>query len=667
MFRICLCWLSIGALISSPVGAQSLSYNGVSGFMRIPDANVVAPATFNYQFNTIADLPGEFRRTNNHVFSIGLGDYFEAGGRLTDWYDDRAVDDDGTRGGIRDLSGNFKVRLPVAHDGLPALAFGILDFAGEAQQLTSYFASASKNFGGLKLDVSAGIASGDSERALDGFFAGAKWQATPAFAVMADFANEQPGFGLQAARRFPYFSISTEFSAQREESGEWDRTFAVTATAPFERRGRNRPFTAAATLAAGKRDIDSLAKALAQAGLSNLRISSENDIDVFSFENQVFNHNHLDAFAFVLGTAYRYLGRAAKVRVTINKTGIPLLSIETLMSDWGEFAKGELSEEQYKSKLVVWKPVPRQVDWSKSQNPAFNRATRRYASLRLQPDIRSVVGSEFGVLDYSLAVRGDLSMPLPRGDASVLLSASVPVTHTELYDEGEVFGTSLHRASLNQVVVQKFLRPSSASSLLFSGGYTRLLDQGYMVLQGEGIVSTPNGKGQFEGKLASLGAVEDRELQDQLLATIGYQHFWRSTNASVSVITGQFFDEERGTKVEVGRFYGDVRVAAFVNYAGSEDISGGLRIALPLTPVRDRLVSSRLIVRGSQHWQYEAATTIRDPVFRGTNRVRPNMLFDPVLSLSLSKDYLDNDRIDEGYVRANINRLRAYVRVASAD
>lgn len=634
-----------------PQSGEGLSYWGLTGYLRIPTANIASPGRFSYQFHTLSDLTNTYERTNNHVFSIGVGKYFESGGRLTDWNNNLVSI---SPRGVTDLSGNMKFQLPLANVNAPGIALGAIDFAGRARQLRSAFVSVSKELD--TLDFTAGLATGKTDFALDGFFMGARWRVNSKFALMVDYANEGPGLGMRLNQRYRSGTLAVEASAQREESGLWDRTIGLSASLPLGQKVRNRRSRISKVAGPGDGDVDSFLRELVKDGFTGVRLATDGDIQAVAFENQVYNRNQLDAFARVLAIAYKHLDSETVLRATLRQNAVALLSLETSLDSWGLFAKGRLTTAGYRSQIRIWVPSLHEKEQESTQGLKVAGNTGRRIDLRLQPNIRSLVGTELGTFHYSLALRADLSAPMP-GKTSLLVSADLPVSNTDAYDDGEAFAASRHEAGLSQIVLQKFWRPVLEAKTLLSVGYVKLFEQDFALVQAEAVVPTGNGAGQVEGKATALVAT-DGSRGDQKFGTIGYQHFWHNSDVSLRLATGQFYNEERGTKIELSRFYGDAKVSAFLDIAAADDMSGGMRIAIPLTPIKNRVQATGIVVRGSQQWQYSVATTIRDPQFSGRNRIRANNLFDPVLSYTLSKDYLDSDRVRVGYVRSNLDRLR---------
>ena len=633
-------FIAIAALLPLQLNAESPSYLGTAGVLRVPSAKIPTLGQFNYQFNTTSDIPREFPNTNNHVINIGFANTFEIGGRLTDWYETRARLENGTRTGFRDLSGNLKWRLPLNLDRI-GISVGVIDFAGEAIQLRSLYAVATAGI--QKAEISVGFANGGSARALDGVFAGARLKLHPNVHALADYSNDSVGFGIDLIREFDRFSVSALLSADRTSEGEWNRAAGLSISAPLDQKRRKRPLnTHSHAIVLESRDLQKLASRLSAEGFTQIAITTDDLGDTISFSNQIYNHTEMDALVQVLNIAYQYTGNTPRLTAQLRKSNFPVASISTPVTTLGDFLQGKISADNFFDNAELKGPGEYENTVASADAPDYMAAEKtRLVDVRLQPDLRTAVGTEQGVFHYSAALRADVKIPLPR-HFSLLASYSVPVTHSDRYNNGEVFAGSRHRPLLNNAVIQRFGFISQRFPYLLSIGYQSVQQNDYLVVKQESAHFINQGRGMFLGKFSFLASQDD--LDDELLATVGYTHLWDNKTFGFGVEAGQFFAEERGTKLELFRFFGNARVTTFINYADANDIVGGLRIGIPLTPSKDKKVNNALVVRGSQFWQYETRTTIKDPDFPGTNRLRPNQLFEPTLSYTLAKDYLNNGR-----------------------
>jgi len=113
------------------------------------------------------------------------------------------------------------------------------------------------------------------------------------------------------------------------------------------------------------------------------------------------------------------------------------------------------------------------------------------------------------------------------------------------------------------------------------------------------------------------------------------------------------------------RRFRDTFVQLFVNVIDSNDLTGGLRVSLPLTPTRS-YQSRGIVVGGARRWSHSLTTTIKDPVVVGSNRLQVGFLLDPVVNDPLLSDTLDSGRLTKSYISSHLGLLREKIEFALA-
>ena len=92
----------------------------------------------------------------------------------------------------------------------------------------------------------------------------------------------------------------------------------------------------------------------------------------------------------------------------------------------------------------------RDVRWvHRGGDPSWGR-TR----VTLAPGLRSAVATEYGVFDYSVALEVGVEVPLWTG-ASIEARHSIPVSNSDDFDDGKVFGRDRHRAVTDRVLLHQ--------------------------------------------------------------------------------------------------------------------------------------------------------------------------------------------------------------------
>ncbi|MGB1311201.1 MAG: YjbH domain-containing protein [Leucothrix sp.] len=642
--------LAVLVLLTSSAYANDLTFPGFTGAIRTPDANVAPTGKIQYQYNNYNDLNAATDNTYNHVFAVGINAYIEVGGRLTDWYnDDRVANSSGTLPGKRDLSGNLKLRLPKAHRLLPDIAVGVQDFAGEAVNFRSVYGVLSKTIGAAT--VSVGYAKSDTGK-LNDKFASLQVTLSPSLSLKTDYLDETFAVGLGInAKPVTGIPLSLQLAGEKQKNGEWDKYAGLTLHLPLDHKLQiPKAKISQFKLTAQNRNIAQFVQAAEQYGLTHLQLGTQGNIDVVLIENHTYNHSYLDALSVVLGHAYQHLGGKNPLRIVLSKQNKALLAVQIDMEDYGKYINGQPSTIHTTTK--AWHPnrqLLSNVTW------LVKHHRKAPIDIRLQPILRSNLGSEWGVFDYSAALRADVKIPLGKL-ADLVISGSVPIAHSDLYEEGNAFASRRYESQLDHAFIQKLSKPTPASNLLTSFGYSTIDKDEYIMGKVEGTHDLSTGKNQLFAT-AAYYRNQDTTRDDEIIALGGLRHHIDFLDMNLEVSYGHFFSESSGVKTKISKFYGDAELSAEIKYIDRDDLSGRLSITLPLTPQRDKQLGN-VVVRGDQSWNYGIETTIKDPVVVGSNRVRPNYLLEPSLSYLLKEDVLDNGRLSPNHFINNLHQIR---------
>jgi len=120
---------------------------------------------------------------------------------------------------------------------------------------------------------------------------------------------------------------------------------------------------------------------------------------------------------------------------------------------------------------------------------------------------------------------------------------------------------------------------------------------------------------------------------------------------------GQYWNQDRGTTIQFKRFFDQTSVAFYVKAVGYQ--YAGVTVSFPLTT--RKLYNSKIVqVKGKSDFNYGIRTSLNEP--SGGNIQRPNGGIIPRSDFELASTYLDKDRLNSGYIRNNIERMReAYI------
>ncbi len=650
-----------------PLFSNDLAFPGFTGVLRTPTAEVAPKGEFNYQFNNNNDVGTLDDKTYNHVFTVGIGSNFELGGRLTDWYNDDRVEvsggyarsgRDGQLSGVRDLSGNFKYKLPSLDSVLPELAVGMTDFAGLAVNFKTAYGVATKQLG--RLQFSVGYAKNASsrykhKRVLSGGFANAKVDLTPNLSLMTDYVSKDISAGFRyKVNASNVASVSLQGLVHRENN-KWENIVGLSLSLPLS-MGKNeiprdrKHFT----LKKENRNTNKFLAKMRELGFSNVKLGKSLQANIIVFENHLFNHNYIDPYALVFANAYRYLGGEPSFTAVMLKQQVPVFAVNMNMKNYADFIRGKTTSGKLKKSTKAFhvsRNYLKNVSWSTSTITQKGSPV----SIEIRPELTTNIGTEYGVFDYSLGVTTKLDIPIAQG-VNIVASATLPVSNTDNYNNGKVYGLRRLGSKVNQVAIQKFMKPTTSLSLLSGFGYASVGYDGFIA--GESVVLWQPGQGgnQVSARLTHMKSNE-KNVEDETMALVSYKRNWDDKyNTSVGITYGQFYNKDRGVTAAVSRYFGDTELSIYMKGLAKDDLSGGMSISLPLTPRKDKKLGN-MIVKGSPNFGYGLETTIKDPVHPTQNRLRYDMLVAPGFENNLNGFY-DRLRITPANFLNNLGRLK---------
>ena len=659
-------------LLMTDIIAADLSFQGTTGALETPTADIADKGVLRYQFNNFGEdkFKKKYKDTFNHIFSVGLSDYIEIGGRLTDYRPaDILRQTNGVLTGKRDLSGNLKIKLPKISEKLPDIALGINDFAGNAVNFRSQYIVVSDVINN-KVHYSIGYASGKKNTALKGTFASLNYNFTSDLSILTEYNTQNYNFGLRYnLSSLTGLPISLKASIPIRSKSNNDPVIAVTFSLPLDskhiknissvnRKSSNKIIKRLSKGSESERIIGLMNK-LANYGLENLKAGRYSlNKYIIVVENRIYDHNYMDAIALVLGTAHEFLDDKKTLQVVLLDQGIAKFSIQTSIQPLAAFLTNgkSINKNKLNQQLKIEFPdskllSSKNIQWFKG----FNHGSSPKFDLKLQPVLKTSVGQEFGLFDYSLALQTDLQMPLWKG-ANALVSADLALDKSRNYKEGKPFANHRHNSGVKQILLQQYYKPNKNLSTLSTIGKVNIDNIDYNTAQTEVAWTSNSGKHQLSSNLAYFKS--NNALKNNRRLVIGsYEYSLNEKDISFEVGYGKFFGGEKGARYRLKKQFGDTEIAAYIKYIAKNDIAGGISIKLPLTP-RRAYKNNTLIVRGSPSWKYSLGTTIEDPRNRGSNRLRPNLMKEPKLGNTLSRDYLDSNRLTSSYFRANLDRLR---------
>ena len=171
---------------------NALSLQGFTGLLNTPNAEVTeeGKAYFLYSNQKESQWRDSVSRQENYMFSVGLFSFAEVGGRLTE-----ASDNASDTFFVRDLSANFKVRVPFIPRGhyLPQIAFGMQDVGGGAKQLQTKYVVATEEV--WRFRFSLGYGRGPNR--MDGVFGGVELKTFDWLYLIGEHDTKEKNLGIR--------------------------------------------------------------------------------------------------------------------------------------------------------------------------------------------------------------------------------------------------------------------------------------------------------------------------------------------------------------------------------------------------------------------------------------------------------------------------------------
>lgn len=657
---LCLALLLLPQAVLAFGHSPALSFQGYTGLLNIPDAEVTPEGTMEFLFSDQIEPAWRDRvpRQENYLFSLGVLPHIEGGVRLIE-ADRRA----------RDLSANIKVRVPLP-DAWPRPAVGIQDIAGGAPHVRTSYLLLSHDVSRLRLVAGYGF----GPDRLEGLFGGVNLRVTDWLHLMAEHDTDEAAAGVRLLTPDGFLPwrmrvAATARTSLEKEVGDFD--FAASLRIPLGRdygppAPRSHPPLSPADPVTAPAEATSPVRAefpaaglgrirdlLAAQGFENIRVGVEGtDILYFEFENSRFNHNELDGLGVALGTALEAVpGGLNYFRVRLKNENLPVFEMSGLIGLWRDFFRLPAGEAPSIVTLLCLRADLRAENPSPTRPsdlrllPGTANPKRLRPTLMLHPGLDTAVGTDFGVLDYRLSLKADLFLPLWAG-AVTNVRGDVPLAWSDDYAEGGALDARGTDPVLERVFFNQAFRPTPSVATLFGGGM--YLKDLYGVL-GETMWTPDPGTHRLRMRVGRF----DPEGEGGRTVFLGsYRLYVSPLDLFIEATAGRFFAGDDGFRIELRRFFGDTAVSAL--YTKTDEHIAAFRISFPLTPRRD-MKPKGFQVRGADRFAYELSSVLarkggRNPLVFGLGAV-------PQTAVNLERTFYNTDRLNENYLRANLLRL----------
>jgi hypothetical protein len=559
----------------------------------------------------------------------------------------------------RDESANAQLLLLQERGWRPALAAGVQDINGANALYTAKYLTATKSLAG-RVRLTAGYGSG--VRLLDGPFGGVEIAPCPWISVLAEHDGRQRSAGV---RVHPFPSLADRFGVRPTLDASWlgEQGFVAGVGVRFAAgpARQHRPLAAARSDTAARSDAAAafsfgpstvpaeraaaaVRDALVSAGLENVRVLpvEAGMLDV-QYENRRWQLDDMDGLGVALGViATRVPADVQRVRLTIRKVDVPVLTVSTALQAWRDF----LADPQRERVFVEQLEVDVAAASSGREGVAAN-SSRFRVDLSARPRVETILLSELGTLESRVSVLPEFSAQLGRGLA-LTGRTSIPVMQSERFVEslGEVGGDRLLLHAAARIPGGLLPRGAMGIGQLSVGR----LGQRQVGAHWDQNVVLRGGRWSVGLTGAVYGDAASRIKRSYGFGTVRWRRPQQEIATSLSV--GVFRFGDIGAVAEVSRRFGLVDVGF---YGKATDLASqvGARVTVPLSPRRQARPRAVRVVL-PDFFEHAEDVTILEPV--------PAVRIDVARSLDIGhgvvRSYAGRDWLSEGTIRARAWAIR---------
>ncbi len=647
------------------------SNQSFSGLFLTPNAQTTPEGQLTLSNGAGLPFGNEFQALNNHVAYVGVTKNMEAAGRFVTRYYDCNMYLQSNCTGPRDLSASAKYKLPFINDWFGIdMALGYQDIGGAANHFNTYYAVADKTFSTIPLRISAGYGQSDlALNVLNGPFGGIEWQPFPFMQIIGEYDSQSWNVGGKLVTPKNWLPMGMQASMQylvatgHENADE--KMWATNVSIPLQGYRLSQPNLEAKlsdehllSLASNHTNgnLSHLMQLLREEGFINLQAGILNEKLIIKLENRRYSHNQLDALGVAMGIIAANAGENLQQSLKLNTRQIDLVLLTNNLPTFAVHFDPEkyqrfLAQEATNSTAQAIKiPHLAQVNW---QHQTLNNGFGRNQII-VSPIMNHTLGTEYGAFDYSFGVASNLYTPLWSG-AAIDVQYVTPLANSDDFEKGGYWGNSQLEEGVNRALIhQAFVLPQNIYTQFTAG----IVYKDYLTALNETVWLSPSGKHQLGLQVSRLTPkASTSKLNDKQTQLLHYQYALPNWNWQMKVEGGEFLEGDKGMKLTTTHWLGDVAVAG--TYLQSEEEQFlTLGITFPISLWRG-MKPHYVQARGIDAFEYALRTRIGEE----HNQINTSLGNSVNLQHSLSRQYLNRDRLSQDYFNANQDRLRnAYLK-----
>ena len=556
--------------------SPSTTFTGISGLIRVPNADVMPAGDLRYTLNPatpgpLSPMPGG---DSHDALTLGMAPNTEiAISRslyLTNLGHDYLV------------HGKYKVLQETANR--PSVAVGVLDLERNGPPTPpSYFAVASKHFLTNRVEATLGLTEGEAH----GVEAGVSYRPISWLDLQGEYDTRHFNYGAGLALGDRFFA--------RVAKVDVGTAYTLAYQFPLAYPGVPAPPTPQAPLGppaqpAAAASTDLIQQELARLGLENVQaqIQPVNGLRTMmvEFDNREYTLDDYDAVLAALPVVARLADAdVQQAAVRVEKRGLVVAEVLSPLDDYRRFARGEITAQQFAPKVTVQRlPAVHPAEMVTSPTDVANKPWGRL-DLTLAPDLMTQVTTRTAVTRYGWSLEPG---------AQCLLMKGVQADFRWQFP----FAGSLDKGHDDRVITDEALVTIAAPlahRVMVQGLGGRFSDHTFQHWDGFG------GEAAMTAGPEGLLHLTVAQLQNDQLGTNIYAlgEYWQeipSWNLQVRAFGGRFLYQDEGGGVDLIRYSREVELTFDLRRAGGSTRMG-VGVSFPLSPRRQDQVPTHVRLR----------------------------------------------------------------------
>jgi hypothetical protein len=628
---------------------NSTNLQGYTGVINTPTAEILENSKAELSYSNQLDSPRFYGKddkftSDQYFLNLGIFPNFEFGGRLS------VVDLKVPQWGIKtnqqnDLSASFKYQIPYYHKYFPKIAFGIQDLGGEANNYDSKYIVATKEYGFVRGSLGYSFDS----MLMDGFFGSVELKATDWAYILSEYDSKdfQVALRLNTPKKlFGKFQASV-LAKQNLSNSDQEFSYSLNLKVPLgDEHHLKRDISMNTTVINPTilpDQIDTLKERLIQIGFENIDISNSASTIQIAYENNIFDHNELDAFGVILGNIVNL--PYDKFELITKRSNQKIKKLSGSLNEYRTFLTNPsvLNENVFKNTLSLTTPSS-----SDDMILRVENANSSYLKPRLELSfgISTFVGTEYGVFDYELMLKPYLHTTLYKGFELGILG-NIPLYNTDNVDK-------------DRGVFRQYYKDQGIDSILLHrndtfGNFINILSVGQYKEQWAGFENLTFAKDNHTLgiKLGYIDKDDDKNEDSKKIYLANYSYYNDRYDTLLEVAGGQYYYEDTGYNITLKRFFGDTAINLI--YQNTNQQYAGIGIEIPLTP-RKAPDLGYMQVKGTNNFKYRLRSAILDENHR--NYIGPNDALPVSRVYDIEDRFLNRNRLNIDYIKKHLSRFR---------